>query len=188
MNTGFHRETERRMRLHCSFCAVIARSTPEGPRARALPVAEEARAQRVQRSKKSRISVSPMIFPGTANGHGCMVLSALSLRGVRRKGLVCISARMGRNRGSHQFLNWWQQYATGILRFNFSSPIPGKKIKDTKRCPLFFGTPEGTRTPDLLVRSQSLYPTELPAHIAFLERLSILSHNFRKCKCFLKKF
>ena len=27
-----------------------------------------------------------------------------------------------------------------------------------------FGTPEGTRTPDLLVRSQSLYPTELPAH------------------------
>ena len=27
-----------------------------------------------------------------------------------------------------------------------------------------FGTPEGTRTPDLLIRSQSLYPTELPAH------------------------
>ena len=30
----------------------------------------------------------------------------------------------------------------------------------------FFGTPEGTRTPDLLVRSQLLYPTELPAHTA----------------------
>ena len=27
-----------------------------------------------------------------------------------------------------------------------------------------FGTPEGTRTPDLLIRSQSLYPAELPAH------------------------
>ena len=27
-----------------------------------------------------------------------------------------------------------------------------------------FGTLEGTRTPDLLVRSQSLYPAELPAH------------------------
>ena len=26
------------------------------------------------------------------------------------------------------------------------------------------GTPEGTRTPDLLIRSQSLYPTELLAH------------------------
>ena len=30
-----------------------------------------------------------------------------------------------------------------------------------------FGTPEGTRTPDLLIRSQSLYPTELPAHMHF---------------------
>ena len=27
-----------------------------------------------------------------------------------------------------------------------------------------FGTLEGTRTPDLLVRSQPLYPAELPAH------------------------
>lgn len=26
-------------------------------------------------------------------------------------------------------------------------------------------TPEGIRTPDLLVRSQTLYPTELPAQI-----------------------
>ena len=30
---------------------------------------------------------------------------------------------MGENYGSHQFLNWWQQYATGILRYNFSSPL-----------------------------------------------------------------
>ena len=28
------------------------------------------------------------------------------------------------------------------------------------------GTPEGTRTPDLLVRSQTLYPTELLARFA----------------------
>ena len=27
------------------------------------------------------------------------------------------------------------------------------------------GTPKGTRTPDLLIRSQSLYPTELSAHL-----------------------
>jgi hypothetical protein len=27
------------------------------------------------------------------------------------------------------------------------------------------GAPEGTRTPDLLIRSQTLYPAELPAHI-----------------------
>ena len=29
---------------------------------------------------------------------------------------------------------------------------------------VFTGTPKGTRTPDLLIRSQSLYPTELSAH------------------------
>lgn len=37
-----------------------------------------------------------------------------------------------------------------------------KRVK--KKSSLSFGTLEGTRTPDLLVRSQSLYPTELPAH------------------------
>ena len=39
------------------------------------------------------------------------------------------------------------------------------KKADTRMGICFFGTPEGTRTPDLLVRSQSLYPTELPARI-----------------------
>ena len=34
----------------------------------------------------------------------------------------------------------------------------------------FSGTLEGTRTPDLLIRSQSLYPTELPAHFLPLSR------------------
>ena len=42
------------------------------------------------------------------------------------------------------------------------------------------GTPEGTRTPDLLIRSQSLYPTELRAQTALdlpqLTTLIILSH------------
>ena len=32
---------------------------------------------------------------------------------------------------------------------------------------VFTGTPKGTRTPDLLIRSQSLYPTELSAHRRF---------------------
>ena len=30
---------------------------------------------------------------------------------------------------------------------------------------VFLGAPEETRTPDLLIRSQTLYPAELPAHI-----------------------
>ena len=33
------------------------------------------------------------------------------------------------------------------------------------KCCFFSGALEGTRTPDLLVRSQSLYPAELPAHV-----------------------
>ena len=47
-----------------------------------------------------------------------------------------------------------------------------------------FGTPEGTRTPDLLVRSQSLYPTELPAHTTLSQRPIILAQSVRKCKPF----
>ena len=35
------------------------------------------------------------------------------------------------------------------------------------------GAPEGTRTPDLLVRSQSLYPAELLAHVS----LNIISQK-----------
>ena len=38
------------------------------------------------------------------------------------------------------------------------------KKADTRMGICFFGTPKGTRTPDLLIRSQSLYPTELSAH------------------------
>ena len=47
----------------------------------------------------------------------------------------------------------------------------------------FFGTPEGTRTPDLLIRSQSLYPTELPAH-THLTCLDIIAQVLEKCKNF----
>ena len=47
-----------------------------------------------------------------------------------------------------------------------------RKQPDFLRNGLFFGTPEGTRTPDLLVRSQSLYPTELPAQISNIKLCS----------------
>ena len=49
------------------------------------------------------------------------------------------------------------------------------------------GTPEGTRTPDLLIRSQSLYPAELPAH-AHLRCLHILAHLEEKSKPFFQIF
>ena len=55
------------------------------------------------------------------------------------------------------------------VAFNSSSPFHSKKkSRYPKRDICFSGTPEGTRTPDLLVRSQSLYPTELPAHTTHL--------------------
>ena len=45
-------------------------------------------------------------------------------------------------------------------RLPYSIQKAGRSVRNN---PLF-GTPEGTRTPDLLIRSQSLYPTELLAH------------------------
>ena len=51
----------------------------------------------------------------------------------------------------------------------------------------FSGTPEGTRTPDLLIRSQSLYPTELPAHVQ--SRLPAYNNmGILKCQALFFKF
>ena len=50
-----------------------------------------------------------------------------------------------------------------------------------------FGTPEGTRTPDLLVRSQSLYPTELPAHTALSSALQYNSTRAWKLQALFAK-
>ena len=58
---------------------------------------------------------------------------------------------------------------------------PGSSVRKI----LDFGTPEGTRTPDLLIRSQSLYPTELPAH-TFAERLDIVAQGAKFVKHFLR--
>ena len=53
--------------------------------------------------------------------------------------------------------------------------------KISKILGIFCGTPEGTRTPDLLIRSQSLYPTELPAHTS-AQRSNILAQADRFVK------
>ena len=60
------------------------------------------------------------------------------------------------------------------------SPI-GKKFGFS-----LFGAMEGTRTPGLLIRSQSLYPAELPTHTfrsehdVFYHRTGVLSTLFQK--------
>ena len=45
------------------------------------------------------------------------------------------------------------------------SPSQTKKTGRRKSGILFFGAPGGIRTPDLLIRSQTLYPTELRARV-----------------------
>ena len=47
----------------------------------------------------------------------------------------------------------------------------------------FSGAMEGTRTPGLLIRSQSLYPAELLAH-AHLKCLDIIAQGAQKSKPF----
>ena len=52
---------------------------------------------------------------------------------------------------------------------------------------LSFGAPEETRTPDLLIRSQTLYPAELPAHVRSLERKIYNTILFKKKQVFFEK-
>ena len=70
--------------------------------------------------------------------------------------------------------------------FILSQKVQETRLFDVKKR-VFLGTPEGTRTPDLLVRSQSLYPTELPAHTALL-RPNILPQGAEICKHFFLFF
>ena len=51
----------------------------------------------------------------------------------------------------------------------------------------FFGTPKGTRTPDLLIRSQSLYPTELSAHRHFTQAPNYNNTTFSKLQVLFSK-
>ncbi len=60
-----------------------------------------------------------------------------------------------------------------------------KKRKAPTKSKLFFGAPRGTRTPDLLVRSQTLYPAELLAHL-FLPKYIITNDTY--CQAFFKNF
>ena len=56
-----------------------------------------------------------------------------------------------------------------------------KKEEQPQKCDFSsFGAPEGTRTPDLLVRSQTLYPTELPAHMERMTRLELATSTLAR--------
>ena len=74
-----------------------------------------------------------------------------------------------------------------ILQFQI--PLKSKKKAWNREVSGFLGgTPKGTRTPDLLIRSQSLYPTELSAHNASLNALRYNSTVLRKMQVFFLTF
>ena len=116
---------------------------------------------------------------------------ALSFLLVRREGLVCIFLPMGeKQRCSRRRAGGCRQSA-GLSDLVFRVPFyHGIKQKRESGCSLFFvGTPKGTRTPDLLIRSQSLYPTELSAHAdSRLTCLNMIAHEIEKCKYFFRFF
>ncbi|SBW03966.1 hypothetical protein KL86CLO1_11847 [uncultured Eubacteriales bacterium] len=65
--------------------------------------------------------------------------------------------------------------------------LPYHKNDHTFWCGHFYGTAEGIRTPDLLVRSQTLYPTELQPHTALrgeplVDSLFMIAQPTLKCK------
>ena len=70
----------------------------------------------------------------------------------------------------------------------FESLCGQNKNPDTRMGIWIFGTPKGTRTPDLLIRSQSLYPTELSAHVRLARALRYDSTVFQKMQVFFSFF
>ena len=51
---------------------------------------------------------------------------------------VCIFAPSGKNNCSHQCLHWWQQHATGMLRFTLFKSVYCPKIKPIRMDGLYF--------------------------------------------------
>ena len=56
------------------------------------------------------------------------------------------------------------------------SIVRTKRKTSTQRVLVFLGAMEGTRTPGLLIRSQSLYPAELPTH-TFRSEQDVFYHS-----------
>ena len=64
-------------------------------------------------------------------------------------------------------------------------PSTHKKRKTRTHCVLvFLGAMEGTRTPGLLIRSQSLYPAELPTHVLRARNMMYYSTGSEFCQHF----
>ena len=69
------------------------------------------------------------------------------------------------------------RWFTSNISFNISWNKKSR-LSDSSKSLDSGGAPGGTRTPDLLVRSQTLYPAELLAHGLFSNSLIIIVGNF----------
>ena len=77
-------------------------------------------------------------------------------------------------------------FLTPLTLSGFESPqfYKNKKREAIPKYHFSFGALQGIRTPDLLVRSQTLYPAELAAHFS---TLIYYITEFLKIKCFFEK-
>ena len=57
-----------------------------------------------------------------------------------------------------------------VVGVGFIGNVTDIKKPVERRVLIFFGAPGEIRTPDSLVRSQVLYPTELRAHVSFIKQ------------------
>ena len=94
--------------------------------------------------------------------------------------LICIRLASFRNRTV--FLDIFRPTQPKTQKQN-----PRKRLDIKHFRGLFRGVPEGIRTPDLLVRSQTLYPAELRAHGLFSRRLFIVARQREFVNAFLRK-
>ena len=98
--------------------------------------------------------------------------NVISLLLARRKGLDGLCPSLLRN------TRLCSPSARGFDSLVFK--VTKKEEQPRKRDFSSFGAPEGTRTPDLLVRSQTLYPTELPAHMERMTRLELATSTLAR--------
>ena len=77
-----------------------------------------------------------------------------------------------------------EHQSTGLVHLDLRAPSSKNKKPDTQMGIWFFGTAKGTRTPDLLIRSQSLYPTELSPHMRCSSALEYNSTSWEKKQVF----
>ena len=84
---------------------------------------------------------------------------------ARQEGLVCIFAK-GKNEGFAPSSRRRQRSSALHLILRVLATAMHKSVQTTVCAWLLkCGTPGGTRTPDLLLRRQLLYPAELLAHL-----------------------